>query len=871
AGGVKNSASYAAQGLPDAAIAQGSIFSVFGNNLGSDPAEFGFDYPLPAVTPGGQVSAAVTVNGTTTQAIILYAGKTQINAVLPSNTPVGSGTLAVTVNGQTSAAAPIEVTGGDFGIYTVNSAGSGPGIVTFADYSLVALNKAANPGEALILWGTGLGPVSGNEAGGALPGDQPNLPAQVYVGGMQASLLYRGRSGCCAGLDQIVFTVPAGVEGCAVPIAVRTGDKVSNFSTMSIAASGRACTDAATGLTSADFQKFLSNPSFTAGFITLSRTTSAAGSTDSGLAAFERLPGASFGPGSFNSVSLGGCAVTPSAATPFNIPGAVGLDAGSVVSIGGPGGIRTLAPSPAGGKGSYANAKLGDGTPGNFLDPGQYTISSPGGVDVGSFNAKATVPASLVWTNQGAITAVNPAVGQSITWSGGDPTGYIAIDGSSSNATAGAGFHCLARISDGSFTIPPIVLLSLPSGAGSLGSLSVGASTTTAFQTPSLDLGVATASTISSKNVTYGAAAQSGAPLANAGPNQAVSVGAAVQLNGSASSDPGGNPLTYQWSLTSVPAGSVAALSNAAIVNPVFTADRPGTYVAQLVVNNGTAASAPATVTITANASQTPTANAGPNQNVLAGATVLLDGSASSSPNKTPLTYAFTFVSRPAGSAATLTNANSVAPTFLADVAGNYVVQLIVNDGTQSSLPATVTITAAAAGAPASITASGGTPQTAQIGTAFASPLSVTVRDKNGNPVSGVTVTFTAPSTGASGSFGGVSTAVTNALGVALSPLFTANATAGTYLVTASAPGLATPASFSLTNTVARPSSITATGGTPQSAPVGTAFAAPLAVSVKDMTGNPVSGVTVTFAAPSTGASGSFAGGANTAVTNAAG
>ncbi|MDQ6666526.1 MAG: hypothetical protein M3Z23_19275, partial [Acidobacteriota bacterium] len=173
AGGIRNSASYAAPGLPDSAIAQGSIFSVFGNNLGPDPAESGFNYPLPTITPGGQVSVAVTVNGTTTQAIILYAGKTQINAVLPSNTPTGTGTLAVTVNGQTGATAPIEVTGGDFGIYTVNSAGSGPGIVTFADYSLVALNHAANPGEALILWGTGLGPVAGNEAVGALPGDQP--------------------------------------------------------------------------------------------------------------------------------------------------------------------------------------------------------------------------------------------------------------------------------------------------------------------------------------------------------------------------------------------------------------------------------------------------------------------------------------------------------------------------------------------------------------------------------------------------------------------------------------------------------------------------------------------------------------------------
>src|SRR5438477_13153494 len=81
AGGVKNAASYAAQGLPNAAIAQGSIFSVFGDNLGPDTAEFGFNYPLPTVTPVGKVSVTATVGGTATQAIILYSGKTQINAV----------------------------------------------------------------------------------------------------------------------------------------------------------------------------------------------------------------------------------------------------------------------------------------------------------------------------------------------------------------------------------------------------------------------------------------------------------------------------------------------------------------------------------------------------------------------------------------------------------------------------------------------------------------------------------------------------------------------------------------------------------------------------------------------------------------------
>jgi hypothetical protein len=162
-----------------------------------------------------------------------------------------------------------------------------------------------------------------------------------------------------------------------------------------------------------------------------------------------------------------------------------------------------------------------------------------------------------------------------------------------------------------------------------------------------------------------------------------------------------------------------------------------------------------------------------------------------------------------------------------------------------------------------SIAATSGTPQSATVGTAFAAPLVATVTT-NGSPASGVTVTFTAPSSGASGSFaGGVNTATTNSSGVATSPVFTANSTAGTYSVTASASGAATPASFSLTNAAAQGVSIGATSGTPQSALVGTAFAAKLVATV--MTGGtPTSGVTVTFTAPSSGASGTFTNGTAT-------
>ena len=194
--------------------------------------------------------------------------------------------------------------------------------------------------------------------------------------------------------------------------------------------------------------------------------------------------------------------------------------------------------------------------------------------------------------------------------------------------------------------------------------------------------------------VTVNAAVANAAPVANAGQVQNILVTAYVTLNGSNSSDANGDALTYSWTLINKPGGSVAVLRNATSAMPTFTADVAGAYVASLVVNDGKVNSTSAIVTVNAAvANAAPVANAGPSQNVTVGATVTLNGSNSSDANGDALTYGWTLTSKPAGSAAVISSATAISPTFFADVAGTYVASLKVNDGKLDSSISNVSVT----------------------------------------------------------------------------------------------------------------------------------------------------------------------------------
>jgi hypothetical protein len=180
------------------------------------------------------------------------------------------------------------------------------------------------------------------------------------------------------------------------------------------------------------------------------------------------------------------------------------------------------------------------------------------------------------------------------------------------------------------------------------------------------------------------------APIANAGADQTALVSTTVHLDGTASSDPDGNSLTFRWNFVSKPATSAAALTDATTPVPSFVIDKAGTYTLQLLVSDGSLSSTDTVIVSTNNSA--PVANAGSDQTGQVGTTVTLDGSASSDVDGDPLAYQWSLTTKPADSAATLTNPTIVNPGLTLDKAGTYAGQLIVNDGTVNSAPDTVTI-----------------------------------------------------------------------------------------------------------------------------------------------------------------------------------
>ncbi len=858
AGGVVNAAS----GTAGAGIAQGSAFSIFGTDLGpATGVSAAPPYPTRLPSSSG-ASVTISSGGSTFAAFITFAGALQINAIMPSSVPVGPATLTVTFEGQASPPRSINVVSEQVGLYTENGQGWGQSASQlFPTYANNNLSAPAIPGQIMMLYGTGLGPLpSGLSDGQPIPAGTPavnflkppyNYTVAVNVNGQMIPALFAGRTFQYPALDQINFTLPASVPtGCFVraEVIVQTGgasqtssSQTSNAFTIATAPPGGSCPNMFS-LDQSALTKLQTGGTVNLGIAVLENLIDL-----SAVASGQSSPGAAGTPKS----SAGALFVSANKAAVYGLDSLLtmsGLPTGAVwdPSLLPPSGQCALSDepmyslAPANALGNVLQSVSGVLTSQMFLTmfPGAVLQEMSAGSQLLLFGQGGSVP--LVPTNGPLLNlySTDPAAGSLYFISGGQWALWAPGDAEGNR----------------SFTVPftvprPLVWTNLPAKAMIPGDSALVMQWESATASQSIAGAALNAS-------------GSGEVFVCTPPDSVgqftVPQDIVQSLPPAVSNDTRVQSLAVTTTET-VPLGTVKGLDGGAILfsagsritatwgNPESRRTLTATSGTPQSTPAGKAFPAPLVVTVDE-------ANGSPVAGVLVTFTAPASGPGG--------TFAH-------GVKTAVTNAQGVATAavFTANaVSGSYqVTASITGDAATAVFSLTNT-----AGSPASIAASSGTPQSATVNTAFAAPLAATVLDASGNPVAGVTVTFSAPSSGAGGAFAaGGNTAVTDAHGVAVSGVFTADATTGSYSVMATVAGVATPAAFALTNTPGP--TITVYSGSGQSATIHTAFAAPLAALVRDASGSPIVGAPVAFAAPASGPGGVFTQGINTVTTNAQG
>jgi len=526
--GVTNAGSYTALGLSTGSIALGSIFTIFGTNLGPATGVQVSSFPLGTTFNG--VSIKVIQGTITVNAIPLYVGQNSVNAIMPSNTPLGLVSLRLTYNGLQSNPIPVRVVNDSPGIFTFTGTGMGPAAALIPVTGGLANNSTAytaKPGQVLTLYLTGLGPIATADNVAPPSGNLPTV-VEVFVGGQSASVEYSGRSSN-AGLDQINFVVPpAAPSGCWVPLYIRTSRvNISNFTTLSIGAkNGAACSEPDNPLA----KVFVSGGKLAQLTVARFSVLEDVGMVNSVEVAsdvfgigmslekggpFAYAPFLSLPPAGTCTVFTTGSDFLSSGSLPVNSTSVRTLDAGSPFMLdSSTGNLVMTATNPAlaaGYLGSFAPYL--SGLPNQLvINPGSYTIRAPGGADVNAFSAPFNIPPPFTWSNRTQTTIVNRTQALSVAWTNALPETSMAVIGVSTDlpANASAIFYCVAPAGASSFSVPVDVLSVLPATHGdplkSKSVIFVGnspPSNATPVQIPGIDAALAEPTLIYGKTVVF--------------------------------------------------------------------------------------------------------------------------------------------------------------------------------------------------------------------------------------------------------------------------------------------------------------------------------------------------------------------------------
>ncbi|MEO5870527.1 MAG: Ig-like domain-containing protein [Gemmatimonadaceae bacterium] len=500
-------------------------------------------------------------------------------------------------------------------------------------------------------------------------------------------------------------------------------------------------------------------------------------------------------------------------------------------------------------------ARVGSWTIGAIAGPNTLTATSAGltGSPV-TFTATGVAGAGTIAVNAGnnQTATVNTAVAVAPS---------VSIKDNNNNPIVGA--SVTFAVASGGGSISGATSTTNASGIASVGSWTLG----TAAGVNTL---TATSSGVIGSPVTFSATATAGPPatiaIIRAGNNQTAVAGSAVPIAPSVLvQDAFGNPVVAQAVTFAVASGGGIVAGSPATTDASGIATvgswALGTTVGANTLTATVGSLAPVTFAATGVAGPgIITLTAGSNQSVTVGSAVAIAPSVTiKDVNNNPLINATVNFDVASGGGsvtggAAMTDANGVATVgswTLGTTAGTNT--LAVSSPGVTGSPLTVTATGTP-GAPQTMSGNPvGNGQSAVGGSPVPTPPSVVVRDQFSNPVSGVAVTFAVASGG--GSITG-SSATTDASGVAAVGSWTLGTTPGTNTLTASSAavgGGTITITFTATSTVGPPATVAVFLGDGQAVPAGTAVPTQPSVVVKDLNGNLLSGVTVTFAIASGG------------------
>jgi uncharacterized protein (TIGR03437 family) len=216
--GVVNAASFAPPGNP---IAPGEFVALFGTGLAASNRTATPPYPATLN------NVSVQVNGKA--APIYFVSPGQINFLVPYATTGPTATIVVTNNNVTSNSVTVPLAATSPGVYSLDQTGSGPGAILHADYSLVNAGNPAAAGETVLVYLTGMGPVTPNVADGtaglATTLYKSTSDVTVLVAGKAANVSFNGLAPGFPGLYQLNVTLPPalGVSG-NLPLAIQTAN-----------------------------------------------------------------------------------------------------------------------------------------------------------------------------------------------------------------------------------------------------------------------------------------------------------------------------------------------------------------------------------------------------------------------------------------------------------------------------------------------------------------------------------------------------------------------------------------------------------------------------------------------------------------------